>query len=188
MLCLFCRLDLFDFRSSSGPSLIALQLQTAFMKDKELRRRNDHLWSNAEDSLLKSLCDRYPNNWALISECFNASRLTVSTDKRTPRDCLDRWREKWGPENRRVIETPPTVEATPPPTSTQMTTRGVKRLASASISSVSPSGMPAGSEPRKKRRHALVLETIRKAGKKRAEALQKAQCKLRHLLSMSLIL
>ncbi|KAG6891328.1 hypothetical protein C0992_008782 [Termitomyces sp. T32_za158] len=167
--------DLFDCRSSSGPSLIALQLQTALMKDKELRKRNDHLWSNAEDTLLKSLCDRYPNNWALISECFNASRLTVPTDKRTPRDCLDRWREKWGPENRRALETPPTVEATPPPTSTQMTTRGVKRLASASISSVSPSGMPAGSEPRKKRRHALVLETIRKAGKKRTETLQKAQ-------------
>ncbi|KAG6903174.1 hypothetical protein C0995_002717 [Termitomyces sp. Mi166 len=167
--------DLFDGRSSSGPSLIALQLQTAFMKDKELRKRNDHLWSNADDSLLKSLCDRYPNNWALISECFNASRLTIPTDKRIPRDCLDRWREKWGPEGRRVPDVSSVVEATPPPTSTQMTTRGVKRLASASISSVSPSGVPAGSEPRKKRRHALVLETIRKAGKKRAEALQKAQ-------------
>ncbi|KAH0584018.1 hypothetical protein H2248_009593 [Termitomyces sp. 'cryptogamus'] len=166
--------DLFDGRFNSGPSLIALQLQTAFMKDKELRKRSDHLWSNVDDSLLKSLCDRYPNNWALISECFNASRLTVPTDKRTLRDCLDRWREKWGPEGRRMLETSSAAEATPPPTS-QMTTRGVKRLASASISSVSPSGMPAGSEPRKKRRHALVLETIRKAGKKRAEALQKAQ-------------
>ncbi|KAG6854910.1 hypothetical protein C0991_009733 [Blastosporella zonata] len=167
--------DLFDSRSSNGPSLIALQLQTAFMKDKDTRKRNDHLWSNADDALLKSLCDRYPNNWALISECFNASRLTILTDKRNPRDCLDRWREKWGPETRRLPEVTPVAEATPPPTSTSMTTRGVKRLASVSVSSASPGGMVAGSEPRKKRRHALVLETIRKASKKRAEALQKSQ-------------
>ncbi|KAG6917780.1 hypothetical protein DXG01_001052 [Tephrocybe rancida] len=167
--------DLFDGRSNSGLSLIAIQLQTAFMKDKDIRKRTDHLWSSADDVLLKSLCDRYPNNWALISECFNASRLTISTDKRTPRDCLDRWREKWGPETRRLPDNLLATEATPPPTSTQMTTRGVKRLASASVSSTTPGGLPAGSEPRKKRRHALVLDTIRKAGKKRAETLQKAQ-------------
>ncbi|KAG6845239.1 hypothetical protein H0H87_012231 [Tephrocybe sp. NHM501043] len=164
---------LFDARSSNGPSLIALQLQTAFLKDKDIRKRSEHLWTDVDDGLLKSLCERYPNNWALISECFNASRLTISTDKRTPRDCLDRWREKWGPETRRLPDSSSVIEATPPPT--QMTTRGVKRLASVSVSGASPGGMLAGSEPRKKRRHALVMDTIRKANKKRAEALQKAQ-------------
>ncbi|GLB35077.1 putative glycoside hydrolase family 5 protein [Lyophyllum shimeji] len=168
--------DLFEGRSSSAPSVImAMQLQAAYLKDKDGRKRTaDHLWSNADDALLKSLIDKYPNNWPLIAECFNASRLTIPTDKRTPRDCLERWRDKWAPEIRRPGDNPLTVEATPP-TSSQMTTRGIKRLASASVSSTTPVGMAAGSEPRKRRRHLLVQETIRKAGKKRAEALQKIQ-------------
>ncbi|KAG6850605.1 hypothetical protein H0H93_011273 [Arthromyces matolae] len=161
--------DLFDGRSNTGPSLTALQLQNALMR---FRKRNDHIWTNGDDGLLKSLCDRYPNNWALISECFNSSRLSIPTDKRTPRDCLDRWREKWAPENRRGLETPNISNATPPPSS-QMTTR--KRLASVSISSNIPSSSTTAGEPRKKRRHALLLDTIRKAGKKRAEVLQKTQ-------------
>lgn len=155
---------------------MALQMQAAFLKEKDPRKRGaDHLWSSNDDALLKSFIDKYPNNWALISECFNASRLTISTDKRTPRDCLERWKDKWGIDSRqRPSEASAMVEDTPPPTPSQMTTRGVKRLASASVSGPNSVAGAAGSEPRKRRRHALVIETIRKAAKKRADLAQKA--------------
>jgi len=153
---------------------MAVQLQAAFLRDKDPRRRNaDQLWSTADDMLLKSFIDRYPNNWALIAECFNAARHTISTDIRTPRDCLERWRDKWGPDFRRPVDNSTTVEDTPPSISSQMTTRGVKRLASVSVSGSAAIGILPGNEPRKRRRHILIQETIRKAGKKRAEALQK---------------
>ena len=55
-----------------------------------------------------------------------------------------------------------------------MTTRGVKRLASASISSeVVHSG-----ELKKRRRHVLLQESMRRAAKKRAEAAQKVLSEL----------
>jgi chromatin modification-related protein VID21 len=155
---------------------MALQLQAALLKEKDPRKRGaDHLWSPNDDALLKSFIDKYPNNWSLISECFNASRHTISIDRRTPRDCLERWKEKWGPEIRqRPTDSSMVAEATPGPTSSQMTTRGVKRLASASVSTPSTMCVVPGSEPRKRRRHMLVHESIRKAAKKRAESAQKA--------------
>ncbi|EEB99296.1 hypothetical protein MPER_01049 [Moniliophthora perniciosa FA553] len=36
------------------------------------KRSIEHLWTATDDSLLKSLVDKYPNNWELIAECFNA--------------------------------------------------------------------------------------------------------------------
>lgn len=144
------------------------------------KRTNDHLWSSSDDLLLKSLIDKYPGNWTLISECFNSSRTTISTDKRDRRDCHERWKEKWGPDSRHRIPEPGSAgipDSTPPPsTPNQMTTRGVKRLASASVSG--PNANPvAGSEPKKRRRHLLIQDTIRKAAKKRADAAMKASSK-----------
>ena len=55
----------------------------------------------------------------------------------------------------------------------QMTTRGVKRLASASISSPANQGVIHSSESKKRRRHILLQESMRRATKKRAEANQK---------------
>ena len=55
-----------------------------------------------------------------------------------------------------------------------MTTRGVKRLASASISSPINQGVVHSSESKKRRRHILLQESMRRAAKKRAEAAQKA--------------
>ena len=154
---------------------MALQLQFALLKEKDARKRGaDHLWSPSDDGLLKSFIDKYPNNWTLISECFNSFRPTISIDRRTPRDCLERWKEKWGSEIRQRPSDSPMVTEDAMPASSQMTTRGVKRLASGSISSPSITGMVPGSEPRKRRRHMLVQESIRKAAKKRAESAQKA--------------
>jgi chromatin modification-related protein VID21 len=135
------------------------------------------MWSTADDALLKSLVDKYPNNWPLVAECYNASRLTSSTDRRMPSECLERWKGRWGSERKPfAIETthPPADDHTASGSSGQMTTRGVKRLASASISSPVNQGVVHSSESKKRRRHILLQESMRRAAKKRAEAAQKA--------------
>ena len=156
-------------------SNFALQIH-ASSKDKDARKRAaDHIWSAADDVLLKSLVDKYPNNWPLIAECYNASRLTAPTDRRSPSDCLERWKGRWGSERK-----PFAIETTHLPvddhivSSGQMTTRGVKRLASASISSPGNQGVVHSTESKKRRRHILLQESMRRAAKKRAEAAQKA--------------
>ncbi|THV07920.1 hypothetical protein K435DRAFT_741376 [Dendrothele bispora CBS 962.96] len=138
-------------------------------------KRVEHQWNTNDDALLRSLVDKYLNNWELIAESFNAISQTVKTDKRTSRDCQERWKERWGQDRRIVPEAPSALDSTPPPqvvpaTPNQITTRGVKRGASTSVSS--PAGM--STEPSKKRRrHTLMQDLVRKAAKKRAEALQK---------------
>lgn len=162
---------------------MVMQMQAAYLKEKG-RRGIDHVWSASDDALLKSFIDRYSNNWALISECFNASRLTISTDKRTPRDCLERWKEKWGPETRQrpADITPATAEDAPAlHTSNQMTTRGVKRMANTGPTSIATANLVSGAEPKKRRRHMLIQDSIRKAAKKRAELAQKMIGEFQHI-------
>lgn len=50
----------------------------------------------------------------------------------------------------------------------QMTTRGVKRLASVSVGGIASPGGSAH-EPKKRRRHNLMFDAIRKAAKKREQ-------------------
>ena len=150
------------------------------MKGGDPRRKpSDHMWSPNDDALLKSFIDKYPYNWYLIAECFNASRVTTSMDKRSPRDCLERWREKWGSELRlRQTEAGGAPTEITSPSTSQMTTRGVKRQAVASPTN----GIAApGTEPRKRRRHLLMQDTIRKYAKKRIETLQKANGEFTHV-------
>lgn len=164
------------------------QIHIRDFKERE-PRKHLHFWSEEDDALLKTLIDRYGGNWKLISECFNGSRITVPTDARTPRDCAERWREKWAPDPRhRTDSLVPGIDATPPPPATpnQMTTRGVKRMASASISSqTSPVLML--NEPKKRRRHAFVQESIRKATKRRTEAAAKLHGEVRFSPSQSFL-
>lgn len=144
--------------------------------------RNDQYWSTNDDLLLKQLIDRYPGNWNLIADCFNGARLTTPSDRRSAADCQDRWRAKWASDlqaNRLLPhDTVPAEDqddasatVTPSTSSTSMTTRGHKRLASTS-SQQAPS-IAAGSEPKKRRRHFLMQETIKRASKKRSEQLQR---------------
>lgn len=132
----------------------------------------------ADDLLLKQLVERYSTNWPLIAECYNSSRLTTPTERRTFVDCAERWKERWGSERKLQIAdvstAPPNEDPSMPGasiSSSPMTTRGVKRLASVSISSAQ--GVPMGSEPKKRRRHALLQDSIKRAAKKRQEAMQK---------------
>ncbi|KAG1760047.1 hypothetical protein EDD22DRAFT_848778 [Suillus occidentalis] len=146
---------------------------------KDGKKRSEHLWSSDEDTLLKILAERYPNNWLLVADSFNSSRVTISTDKRTPWECFERWSSRFGNGHRLHpdVNSPVNTERTPPPASTsaqgQMTTRGVKRLASMSVTQNQSPGAGLTSDTKKRRRHTFMYETMRKAAKKR-EAAQKA--------------
>lgn len=164
--------DLFEGSRPSAVSSLGLP-------SKDGKKRSEHLWSSDEDSLLRTLVERYPNNWLLVADSFNSSRVTISTDKRTPWECFERWSSRFGSGHRLHpdINSPVNAERTPPPASTsaqgQMTTRGVKRLASMSVTQNQSPGASLTSDAKKRRRHTFMYETMRKAAKKR-EAAQKA--------------
>ena len=137
----------------------------------------DQLWTPNDDMLLKTLAERYPNNWPLITDAFNSSRVTISIDQRIPWDCYERWNTRWGGGSslaKDAVETSlaATIDGAtpppPPPPRDQMTTRGIKRLASISVgANTSPGGST--NEPKKRRRHNLMFDAIRKAAKKREQ-------------------
>lgn len=139
------------------------------------RRMLDQQWTPNDDILLKTLVERYPQNWALVADAFNLSRVTISVDYRIAWDCYERWNVRWaaGSTLKDVAEMPfqSSLEGTgssPAPPRDQMTTRGVKRLASVSVGGhASPGG--SGSELKKRRRHNLMFDAIRKAAKKREQ-------------------
>ncbi|KAG2061308.1 hypothetical protein BDR06DRAFT_986313 [Suillus hirtellus] len=164
--------DLFEGSRPSAVSSLGLP-------SKDGKKRSEHLWSSDEDSLLKTHVERYPNNWLLVADSFNSSRVTISTDKRTPWECFERWSSRFGSGHRvhPDVNSPVNTERTPPPASSsaqgQMTTRGVKRLASMSVTQNQSPGAGLTSDTKKRRRHTFMYETMRKAAKKR-EAAQKA--------------
>ncbi|KAH7927096.1 hypothetical protein BV22DRAFT_1118490 [Leucogyrophana mollusca] len=174
--------ELFDGNKSMNP----LTINPSILQPKDAKKRAEHIWSPNEDTLLKTMVERYPNNWTLVADSFNSSRVTISIDKRTPWECFERWNSRWGGINRAGpssippdISSPATYDGTPPPTApssqAQMTTRGVKRLASISVAQGQGTGGGSGqsSDTKKRRRHALMFETIKKVAKKR-DATQKA--------------
>jgi Myb-like DNA-binding domain len=59
------------------------------------RKRVEHFWSERDDLILKEAAEKYPNNWLLICDTFHSSRVTISTDRRTPWDCYERWKLRW---------------------------------------------------------------------------------------------
>lgn len=135
-------------------------------------RHAEITWTTQDDAILKQLVDKYPNNWHLVAEAFNTTRSTISTDKRTYLDCQERWRTRIvgnGTPGEDDMRAPPQTPTT------QMTTRGTKRSLSISTPTSSTASAPAvQGEPRKRRRHNLINEAIRKANKKKEQA-QKLQ-------------
>ena len=113
--------------------------------------------------------------------------MTTVTDKRTATDCFERWKERFGSERKAIV--PETAHASEDVTTltslNQMTTRGVKRLASASVSSPSTAFT---SDARKRLRHGSLSDAVRRTAKKRADAAQKAQGKPMHLQMNFIIL
>jgi chromatin modification-related protein VID21 len=137
-----------------------------------LKRSADHLWNTGEDMLLRALCERYPGNWRLVCDSFNSSWTPAPLDKRSPWDCYERWRIRWGPSKEQAQGTPSEVGVPQSPAleggASHMTTRGVKRLASVTApraTTVMP--VTTGDSSKKRRRHMAVFDTVRKAVKKR---------------------
>ncbi|EIW85452.1 hypothetical protein CONPUDRAFT_98516, partial [Coniophora puteana RWD-64-598 SS2] len=168
-------LELFDGNKASSSAIVA----PAHMQyTRDAKKRAEHNWSAGEDALLRSIVAKYPSNWTLVADTFNASRVTISIDRRTPWDCFERWCNRFGGGLR--PPPPPLQDAAadgaPGPSSHgggQMTTRGVKRLASVSMAAgAGSSSAGQTSDAKKRRRHALMYETMRKVSKKR-EAAQK---------------
>ena len=152
------------------------------------KKRLEHAWNPLEDAQLKSFVEKYPSNWTLVADSFNATQATISIDKRTPWECFERWNLKYGGKppsgvpGHADVTSPLGADGTPPPatpsTSTQqaqMTTRGVKRLANIGVAQgqAGGAGVTVSSDTIKRRRHGLMYEVIRKTAKKR-DAAQKA--------------
>jgi chromatin modification-related protein VID21 len=143
---------------------------------RDSAKRGDTLWSLQDDLLLRNLAEKYPKNWGLVADLFNSLRGAIALEKRADWECKERYRLRWlGKERneREFMQDGSSSSTSVRPPQSQITTR--KRMASVS-SSVGPV-QSATFEPRKRRRHALMFETLRKVVKKR-DAAQKAasQC------------
>ncbi|KZV79728.1 hypothetical protein EXIGLDRAFT_846260 [Exidia glandulosa HHB12029] len=120
-------------------------------------------WTKADDELLKSIVERIPNNWMLVAEWFNSSRLTIASDKRSAWDCCERWHRKFG----LPASAPATAQdqpRSPSPTfhHEHPTVRILKRLAS-------QAGLGTNTEPKKRRRLLHMQDAVRKVVKKREQ-------------------
>lgn len=113
----------------------------------------DQLWTPQDDQLLKNLVETYGSNWYLIADCFNSLRYVVSTDIRTNWDCYHRLAAINGKQQE------------PDPSSSNQVTTRTKRQFGLGIDT---SG--AHVDNKKRRRHLVVLEAIRRLAKKKDSA------------------
>ena len=155
-------IGLFEAPKAGSPSSHSTLLPPGSRDSR--RRTADILWTPHDDALLKQIADMYPNNWALIADSFNSSRMSISTDKRTAADCFDRWNARWG-----RAETTDESRTHTPSAPTQMTTR-YKRAASNAAATMAANINATTGVDAKKRRHALMHDAIRKAMKKKEAA------------------
>ncbi len=148
-------------------------------RDPARRAATDALWTYQDDLLLKQLTEKYPKNWGLVTDLFNSSRGAISLEQRADWECKERYRSRWLGKDRAERDfTPVGPSAQDGPSSTsarplqsQITTR--KRMASVSSTTANMAPTPGATfEPRKRRRHVLIFETMRKCARKR-EAAQK---------------
>lgn len=149
-------------------------------RDPARRATADVLWTNQDDLLLKSLVEKYPKNWGLVADQFNSLRGAIALEQRADWECKERYRSRWLGKDRSERDftpvAPPAQDgpslSTPARASqSQITTR--KRMASVSSSTANTAPIPTVTfESRKRRRHVLIFETMRKCARKR-EAAQK---------------
>lgn len=113
----------------------------------------DQLWTPQDDQLLKNLVETYGNNWSLIAECFSSIRHVVSTDVRTNWDCYFRF-----------VAVNAKPQESDPSSSNQMTTR-TKRQFNLGLDTNG-----SNADNKKRRRHLVVLDAIRRLVKKKESA------------------
>ena len=169
---LIALLDLYDGRSTTAVSTLSLQMQGSSFKDKQRKTSvTEHLWSQPDDNLLKSLIDKYSMNWNLIAECYNASRLTTPTDRKSPQECFERWKERWGPATNK----PNLAEVASTAEETGASSSGVslRKRSTTATPNLNMQTMTSSNDSKKRRRHILLQDSIRKLGKRRAENAQR---------------
>ncbi|KAJ9095236.1 hypothetical protein QFC21_005602 [Naganishia friedmannii] len=59
------------------------------------------VWEDQDDEVLLRAAKDYDYNWRLVADVVNSARVYVSTEKRTPWDCFDRWAVKIGYPSKR---------------------------------------------------------------------------------------
>jgi chromatin modification-related protein VID21 len=121
-------------------------------------RISEQLWTTSDDTLLKSLVESYHNNWSLIADALNTSRLSVSTDRRNSWDCFYRW------------TLPPAVKTdgeSPVPSVTNLSNRPKRHAAMSASEAAAVASANTNPEARKRRRHIVMQDAIRKVAKKR---------------------
>ena len=176
---LLCTITAFDllqglFNGGKPNLLIADDDNVLPSTPRDSARRADALWTHQDDLLLRRLVEKYPKNWGLVADLFNTSRDAIALEKRADWECKERYRLRWlGKERseRDFIQDGSSSSTSTRPPQPQITTR--KRMAS--VSSSAGPVQYVNFEPRKRRRHALMFETLRKVVKKR-DAAQKAAC------------
>lgn len=129
------------------------------------------MWTNEEDQLLRGLYNQFGQNWQLIADAFNSSRITISTDIRAAWDCLKRWKVLQG-ENKIVDGNGSKLDTPDMQISGATTTRhnaAVKAAATTPAKKVPlqiAAARAAGG--RRPMRHSIVFEVIKKLINKRA--------------------
>ncbi|GAA5980542.1 hypothetical protein JCM10908_001685 [Rhodotorula pacifica] len=112
------------------------------------------LWLPEEDALLLALQKQYGLNWSLIAQVFNSTTHRPESDFRLAWDIYDRWDKLVGPGSKKLL--PDGTEIVRPPPEwlppVDRTGRPVPIIADGS---------------KKKTRHAMIVEAMKKVQKKR---------------------
>ena len=137
----------------NGHNNLVIRPPTTDPKRVQESRIADQLWTQHDDQLLKNIVEAYGNNWHLIADCFNSMRHVVSTDIRTNWDCYYRFAA--------VNAKPQEPDQS---SSSQMTTRTKRQF----VLGLDTGGSNA--DNKKRRRHLVVLDAIRRLVKKKESA------------------
>ena len=141
-------IDLFERNGYSHH--LSIRPPTTDPKRIQESRIADQLWTPQDDQLLRDLVESYSSNWHLIADCLNSLRCAVTTDIRSNWDCYYRFV---------AVNTKP--QEPDPSSSNQVTTR-TKRQFNLGIDTGG-----SNADNRKRRRHLVVLEAIRRLAKKK---------------------
>ncbi|KLO14690.1 hypothetical protein SCHPADRAFT_850679 [Schizopora paradoxa] len=159
-----------------------IRTQLNILPHRDRRRTAEVSWSPAEENMLKKWADRYPNNWRLVADALNSSRIRSRADLRTPLECFERWKARWSALAHRgsiasasgsiaSLDDLESVPPTPVSSSSQMTTRGVKRMAAnanfSNSGSLTVSTNANFVESRKRKRHLLISDTMKRVSRQR---------------------
>lgn len=144
---------LFSARKPKDAAVGELLVKPQEVPNAEIRA-STILWLPEEDALLLNLQRQYGLNWSLIAQVFNSSTNRPESDYRLAWDVYDRWDKLVGPGSKKLL--PDGTEIVRPPPEwlppVDRTGRPMPIIADGS---------------KKKIRHAIIADAMKKVGKKR---------------------